>query len=65
MADEKQIERGSIYLDKEILKQAKTIGAHEDRPMTEVIEDALRKPLAAKYRKLAEKMTVELGEAGA
>lgn len=59
--DTKQVERSSVWIDKTLIRQAKTISSHEDKTLSEVIEGILRSPLNAKLRKVAEKMTVELG----
>ncbi len=49
----KKTERVSVWIDKDMAKQAKIIAAHKGCPLSEVIEDALRKPLDTQSRKLA------------
>ncbi len=59
-----RVERTSVWIDKSIVKQAKAVATHKGKTLSEVIESVLRAPIAASCRKVAERMTVELGEAG-
>ncbi len=65
MPEDDKPDRGTVWLDKDLLKKARTIGAAEDKSIMQVLEESLRGPLEKRLRKVAEKMTVELGESGA
>ncbi len=62
---EANVERTSVWIDKELVKKAKTISSHEDTTLADVIETALRPVIEKRYRRMADKMAAELGEAGA
>jgi len=58
-------DRQQVWIDREILRQAKTIAAIEDRTLSEVLERDLRPAIRRRFEKAMERAAAELGEAGA
>ncbi len=64
MAATRQIKRGSIYIDKRLLKMAKFLADGRDSTMADEVERRLWKSMEPDYRKAIAKEH-ELGENGA
>jgi hypothetical protein len=64
MAQDTKIQRGGIYIDRDVLKMAKFLADQADSTMTELVEEELRKSLTPKYRKAINREHAELGESG-
>lgn len=54
---EATIERRSTWIDGDLIQQAKTIAAHDDVPIAEVLERHLRPGLAADLQRVAAELT--------
>lgn len=65
MAQETRVQKGSIYIDRDLLKMAKFLADQADSTMADIVEEELRKALTPKYRKAIVREHAELGEAGA
>lgn len=65
MAQETRLERGSIYIDKELLRMAKFLGDKSGQTMAEIVEEEIGPGLRKKYRRAIERESAELGESGA
>lgn len=64
MATDSRIQRGSICIDRDILKMAKFLADQADSTMAELVEEELRRSLTPKYRKAISREHAELGEPG-
>lgn len=63
MADEKDVDRATCWIDRALLKIAKEIAVREDKTIPEVLEKLLRPALTKLHTRLF--VPSETGEAGA
>lgn len=49
---EELVERCACWIDKDLVRQAKTIAAETDKTLQEVVESVLRAPLGRLYKRV-------------
>lgn len=62
MAASTRSAKGSIYIDRELLRMAKFLADQADSTMAELVEEELRSSLTPKYRKAITREHAELAE---
>ena len=55
-------QKGSIYIDRDLLKMTKFLAEQSGSTMAEVVEEVLRKSLTPKYRQAILREHAELGD---
>ena len=61
-AEKPEANRTTTWVDRDLIRMAKVIGAEHGKSVQEVINDVLRKPITRLYNRVK---NAELGEAGA